>query len=144
MNLGSISLLAMPVCTGLMPARLMHARLIRHSHTVPLGWGTNLEILHYSPVSFTPKCTIISCYCNLSNSSWRALVVCGLHALVVLDMVLLHLLSALKMCLWSTQCLKRHLWILTILTLLVLHFLPSLIVCWVLQGNSLCLCYYYI
>ena len=43
----------------------------RHSHTVPLGLGMRTKLLHYSIILSITKGTIVSSFCNLSNSFLR-------------------------------------------------------------------------
>ena len=67
-NFGKISLSVGPPWTGLRSAWMCLARS-RHSHTLPLGFGMSIKLLHHSVISSMPKGVTLSCCWNLSNSS---------------------------------------------------------------------------
>ena len=90
----STSLTVWPLCTEQMCAWISVIGS-RQSSTVSLGSGSNMRLLHHSPVSSIPIGTMI-CWFLQSISFWRAPTVHMPHTLVQPHNVSHHLLPALK------------------------------------------------
>ena len=67
-SLGRMSFSVGPLNTSLISALLSLAGS-RHTHTLPVAYGTREELLHQSDISSTSNATLICCFCNPLSSS---------------------------------------------------------------------------
>ena len=85
----------------------LHLVSSEHGHTVPLGLGRRIKLLHHSTIHPLLWVLLFLLLVIFLIPSGRVLVVHRLYILKMLDRVLCHLLPAMRMCLWSSYSLKR-------------------------------------
>ena len=119
-SLGNMTLVVGLLYTGLISTWFNLVVLI-HSHTFPLGFGTNRKLLNHSGILSTPRVTITGCLCSLSKSKFIWFCCCYMYATHLRDSWygLSCLWPAMNMLLSNNQCLQKHLLIHCVMTVLL-------------------------